>query len=144
MSIFTALMNKIMGFASEATSGAQHGSPVENTSQQSQGASATSNSPAAGTVSPLQKVEIKNVDVQQVLDKMSKDSTERLNWKTSIVDLLKLVKIDSSLSSRKELASELQYSGDKNDSAAMNMWLHKEVMKKLSENGGKVPAELLL
>jgi len=66
-----------------------------------------------------------------------------LNWKHSIVDLMKLVGMDSSFTARKQLAAELQYSGDPNDSASMNVWLHKEVLKKLSENGGKVPQELL-
>lgn len=68
---------------------------------------------------------------------------EKLDWKRSIVDLMKLVGMDSSLSARKELATELKYTGDMNDSAAMNVWLHKEVLRKLSENGGKVPSELL-
>jgi len=65
-----------------------------------------------------------------------------LNWRTSIVDLLKLLGLDSSLAARKELASELHYTGSTEDSAAMNMWLHKQVMQKLAENGGKVPDDL--
>ena len=65
-----------------------------------------------------------------------------MNWRTSIVDLLKLLDLDSSLAARKELAQELHYTGDTGDSAAMNIWLHKQVMHKLEENGGKVPAEL--
>ena len=65
-----------------------------------------------------------------------------LNWRTSIVDLMKLLDLDSSLSARKELAHELGYSGDTADSASMNIWLHKQVMQKLAQNGGKVPAEL--
>jgi hypothetical protein len=65
-----------------------------------------------------------------------------LNWRTSIVDLMKLVGLDSSLQNRQKLAAELGYSGDRNDSAAMNIWLHKAVMRKLAENGGKVPATL--
>src|SRR5438876_713087 len=68
---------------------------------------------------------------------------ESLDWKGSIVDLMKLVGMDSSLSARKQLATELHYSGDQSDTAAMNIWLHKEVLRKLSENGGKVPQELL-
>ena len=83
------------------------------------------------------------VDVAPILDKAVKDSGQQLNWKTSIVDLLKALKIDSSLTARKELAQELGYTGDTNDSATMNVWLHKAVIKKLSENGGKVPADLL-
>ena len=74
---------------------------------------------------------------------MAAKNPEKLDWKHSIVDLMKLVGMDSSLSARKELADDLHYTGDKNDSASMNIWLHKEVLKKLAENGGKVPAELL-
>jgi hypothetical protein len=68
---------------------------------------------------------------------------EKLDWRKSIVDLMKLVGIDSSLSSRKQLAAELHYSGDEKDSATMNIWLHKQVIIKIAENGGKVPQELL-
>ena len=83
------------------------------------------------------------VDIEQVLNEMSSKNPQKLNWRTSIVDLMKLVGMDSSLEARKELAKELNYSGDTNDSAAMNIWLHKQVMKKMSENGGKVPQDLL-
>lgn len=83
------------------------------------------------------------VDVAAILDQMAAKNSEKLDWKHSIVDLMKLVGMDSSLSARKELADDLHYTGDKNDSATMNMWLHKEVMRKLAENGGKVPADLL-
>jgi hypothetical protein len=68
---------------------------------------------------------------------------QKLNWRTSIVDLMKLLNLDSSLGARKELATELGYTGDMNDSATMNIWLHKQVMKKVAENGGQVPADLL-
>lgn len=84
-----------------------------------------------------------NVDVEAVLNKLASESKEKLDWRHSIVDMMKLVGMDSSMASRKALAADLHYSGDTNDSAAMNMWLHKEVMKKLAENGGKVPADLL-
>jgi hypothetical protein len=83
------------------------------------------------------------VDVAAVLEKMAASHKEKLDWKHSIVDLMKLVGLDSSLSARKELAADLHYTGDTNDSAKMNVWLHKEVMRKLAENGGKVPADLL-
>jgi len=82
------------------------------------------------------------VDVEQILTTMQQQSGQQLNWRTSIVDLLKLLNLDSSLQARKELASELHYTGDTNDSASMNIWLHKQVMTKLAENGGKVPADL--
>jgi len=82
------------------------------------------------------------VDVEQILSDMQSRHGEQLNWRTSIVDLLKLLGLDSSLSARKELASELGYQGSTQDSASMNLWLHKEVMRKLAENGGKVPEDL--
>lgn len=99
-------------------------------------ASAPSPTPAAPT--PMQ-----TVDIRTQLSEMAKQNSQKLNWETSIVDLMKLVGMDSSLENRKELAKELNYTGDTSDSAAMNIWLHKQVMKKLAENGGKVPAELL-
>ena len=82
------------------------------------------------------------VDVAAVLDKAGAAKKQKLEWRTSIVDLMKALDLDSSLSARKELAKDLQYDGDTNDSAKMNIWLHKQVMKKLAENGGKVPDEL--
>jgi hypothetical protein len=82
------------------------------------------------------------VDVAAVLDKLASQNREKLDWRKSIVDLMKLVKLDSSLSARKELAKELHYPGGTKDSAAMNIWLHKQVMIKLAENGGKVPGDL--
>jgi hypothetical protein len=82
------------------------------------------------------------VDVEEILTNMQKQSGQQLNWRSSIVDLLKLLGLDSSLQARKELAAELNYSGDTNDSASMNIWLHRQVMNKLAANGGKVPADL--
>ena len=82
------------------------------------------------------------VDVEAVLNEMASHNAQKLNWRTSIVDLMKLLDLDSSLQARKSLADELHYSGDKNDSASMNIWLHKQVMQKLAANGGKVPADL--
>ena len=84
-----------------------------------------------------------NVDVAAILDRMASANKEKLDWKRSIVDLMKLVGMDSSITARKELAKDLNYTGDTNDSAKMNMWLHKEVMRKLAENGGRVPPDLL-
>lgn len=83
------------------------------------------------------------VDVTAILDDMAAANAQTLNWRTSIVDLMKLTGMESSLAERKELADELGYTGDKSDSASMNIWLHKQVIKKLSENGGKVPAGLM-
>ena len=80
--------------------------------------------------------------MEAVLNDMEKANPEKLNWKTSIVDLMKLLKLDSSMDQRKALAEELGYTGDTGDSASMNIWLHKQVMNKLAANGGKVPADL--
>jgi hypothetical protein len=85
---------------------------------------------------------ITEVDVEKVLTDLEQKSSEKLNWRTSIVDLMKLLNIDSSLSARKDLAKELNYTGDMNDSASMNIWLHRQVMNKVAANGGKVPADL--
>jgi hypothetical protein len=82
------------------------------------------------------------VDVEAILTGMQAQAGQQLNWRTSIVDLLKLLNLDSSLQARKELAAELHYTGDTNDSASMNIWLHRQVMNKLAANGGKVPADL--
>jgi hypothetical protein len=96
--------------------------------------SATAAAPAAAPASP--------VDVTAIMDQLAAQATQKLNWRTSIVDLMKLINLDSSLAARKELAQELHYTGDMNDSASMNIWLHKQVMTKLAENGGRVPDEL--
>ncbi len=85
---------------------------------------------------------ITEVDVEKLLTDLAQKSSEKLNWRTSIVDLMKLLNIDSSLSARKDLAKELDYTGDMNDSASMNIWLHRQVMNKVAANGGKVPADL--
>jgi len=82
------------------------------------------------------------VDVAAIVDKASAATGEKLAWRTSIVDLMKALNLDSSLNARKQLAKELNYSGDTNDSAAMNVWLHKQVMAKLAANGGKLPADI--
>jgi hypothetical protein len=125
--------------SSQAAPGAQQRAPqptqppAQQPSQQPQAAPAAS-TPAAA---PMQQV-----DVEAVLNNMQQQSGQQLNWRTSIVDLLKLLGLDSSLQARKELAAELNYSGDTNDSASMNIWLHRQVMNKLAANGGKVPADL--
>jgi hypothetical protein len=94
--------------------------------------------PQQGTAATAERV-----DIEKVLNVMAAKNPQKLNWRTSIVDLMKLVGMESSLQERKQLADELGYTGDKNDTATMNIWLHKQVMKKMQENGGKVPADLL-
>ena len=93
-------------------------------------------SPTSAAAPPSQ------VDVEAVLSKLASQNKEKLDWRKSIVDLMKLLNLDSSLSARKELAKELHYTGDMANSADMNIWLHKQVMVKLAENGGKVPDSL--
>ena len=83
-----------------------------------------------------------SADIEASLEARAATHGERLNWRTSIVDLMKLVGIDSSLDNRKALAAELGYTGDTSDSASMNIWLHRQVMRELAANGGRVPAEL--
>ncbi|ACB95749.1 DUF3597 domain-containing protein [Beijerinckia indica] len=126
MSFFGSIMSKIFGTqeAKAETTGTEPAAPTPE--------APAAGAPAGGTT----------VDVAAVLDKLLQDKQERLDWKHSIVDLLKLLDLDSSLTARKELADELHYEGDKSDSASMNIWLHKEVMKKLAANGGRVPDDL--
>ena len=138
MGLLSNLMSKIFSHAATATpvsgspSAAQPGAatPVAAAVQ----SAATATAPAA----PPQ-----TVDIAAILNGLAAKNPEKLDWKRSIVDLMKLVGMDSSFAARKQLATELHYTGDPNDSAAMNVWLHKQVLIKLSENGGKVPAELL-
>jgi hypothetical protein len=95
--------------------------------------------PAAPAAPPV----LDEVDVEAILTEMAAENPQQLNWRTSIVDLMKLLDMESSLAERRELATELGYTGDQGDTATMNIWLHKQVMQKLAETGGKVPAALL-
>lgn len=104
------------------------------------GASATGTAPTPAGAKPAAAAAV--IDVAANLDALAKASKEKFDWRKSIVDLMKLLKLDSSLAARKELAKELGYTGSTSDSAAMNTWLHKQVMAKLAANGGKVPDEL--
>jgi Domain of unknown function (DUF3597) len=99
--------------------------------------STTASAPAAAPAASGSQV-----DVAAIMDKLAAQSKEKLDWRKSIVDLMKLLNLDSSLGARKRLAEELHFTGNVNDSASMNVWLHKQVMVKLAENGGKVPSEL--
>ncbi|MEN5175126.1 DUF3597 domain-containing protein [Brevundimonas diminuta] len=95
--------------------------------------------PTAAAVAPQPAAE---VDVAGILDFMNEQRAQKLNWRTSIVDLMKLIGLESSLAERKELADELGYTGDKSDSASMNIWLHKQVIQKIRDNGGQLPTDL--
>ena len=127
-------MSKIFSHASSAPAAA----PGTQT-QSAPGAAQQSQAPAA----PATAVAPPVVDVTAILNDLAKKNPEKLDWQKSIVDLMKLVGMDSSFTARKQLAAELHYSGDPNDSASMNIWLHKAVLTKLAENGGKVPQQLL-
>ena len=128
MSVFGKLMSKIFGRDNDKAAAPKAPAP-----------SPTFNAPAA----PAPTATASTVDVEAVLTDMAARNSQKLNWRTSIVDLMKLVGMESSLAERRELAKELGYTGSTEDTATMNIWLHKQVMKKLAENGGKVPADLL-
>jgi len=135
MGILSNIFHKI--FPSSHPAVAQADAPAATPTSTASGTSAAPAAPAPASAQPMPEV-----DVEQVLNGMAQSAGQPLNWRTSIVDLLKLLGLDSSLQSRKELAGELGYSGDTNDSASMNIWLHRQVMNKLAANGGKVPADL--
>jgi hypothetical protein len=136
MSIFGKIMSAIFGTtASAATTSA--GAAAGTGSAPGSATASSSASAAPASAAPAQ-----SVDVAPILDKAVAAKKEKLEWRTSIVDLMKALDIDSSLGARKELAKELGYSGDTNDSATMNVWLHKQVMTKLAANGGKLPADI--
>jgi 3-oxoacyl-ACP reductase-like protein len=136
MSVFGKIMSAIFGSAHGAAPAPQPSAPGSSPAS----SPATSPAPSAPSAAPSSAAP--QVDVEAVLTKLAAQNKEKLDWRKSIVDLMKLLNLDSSLTARKELADELHYTGDKNDSATMNIWLHKQVMQKLAENGGKVPDEL--
>jgi Domain of unknown function (DUF3597) len=136
MSILGKIVSTIFGHASAiaAPAGAAPGTTAAPAGSSASAAPKPSSAPGATPAA--------TVDVAAILTTLAASNKEKLDWQKSIVDLMKLLNLDSSLAARKELADELHYSGDKNDSATMNIWLHKQVMVKLAENGGKVPDEL--
>lgn len=144
MGLFKNLMNKIFhaGANAEAPPDAIRAGQTPVSRVQVAAATGVPLNPSA-PASPQPGVATQPVDVAAILDGMAAKNSQKLDWRHSIVDLMKLLDMDSSLAERKELATDLKYPGDMSDSAAMNMWLHKEVMRKLAENGGKVPADLL-
>lgn len=162
MSIFGEILNRLRGKArpdpsasapaatpsaqsQAATTPAQGGTPPATApvtaGTGAAGAGATTGG-AQASATTAAAAPLSEVDVEKVMDDLVRQSGQTLNWRTSIVDTLKALGIDSSLDHRKELARELQYNGDMNDSAAMNIWLHKRVMKELAANGGKLPPDL--
>jgi len=139
MSILGSIVSAIFHHAGVTTSA--HAAPASPAAPAPGSSSGSSSAPASSAMPPKQPAN--SVDVNAALTKLAAQNKEKLDWQHSIVDLMKLLNLDSSLSARKELAKELHYSGDTNDSAKMNMWLHAQVMEKLAENGGKVPADLM-
>ena len=137
MSIFGKIMSAIFGTKADAAPAAGGAAAGGAAAGGSAGGAATGGSTGGSAAAPAA-----TVDVAPILDKAVAAKGEKLEWRTSIVDLMKALDIDSSFSARKELAKELGYTGDSNDSASMNIWLHKQVMTKLAQNGGKVPADL--
>jgi Domain of unknown function (DUF3597) len=146
MSVFGSIVSAIFGskHAANVTPAAPPSSPssptgtASKTTPPSAGAAApTAVAPAAGAPNPISRA-----DVEAILHKVAADVREDLDWKRSIVDLMKLLKLDSGLGARKQLAQELGYSGALDGSADMNIWLHKQVMTKLAESGGKIPDSL--
>lgn len=148
MGIFDKIKNAIFGRAeaaeTQATTAPVTPPPAAPTATTAAPASANPTpGPISPQVTPAAPTPSSPVDVAPILDAAVAKSGQKLDWRKSIVDLLKALDIDSSLTARKELADELGYTGAKDGSAEMNIWLHKAFMKKLSENGGKVPADLL-
>ncbi|CAO4166699.1 DUF3597 domain-containing protein [Methylorubrum aminovorans] len=153
MSIFGSIMSKIFGGSASAQAAAPHAAETPSVSAAAQGSGGPTGSASSavapsmsGAPSPVAAAPSgagqANVDVGQVLADLVSNKGQTLDYKRSIVDLMKLLDLDSSLQARKQLADELHYTGDKEDSASMNVWLHKQVVQKLAENGGKVPDDL--
>jgi hypothetical protein len=150
MSVFGKIMGAIFGHSAAATPGAAGTSPAAAPSGGAAapaegtvgGTTPTSTGSASTAATATPAAPPHSVDIAAIVDKAAAAKHEKLEWRTSIVDLMKALDIDSSLAARKELAKELGYSGDTNDSASMNVWLHKQVMAKLAANGGKLPPEI--
>ncbi|AXU18112.1 hypothetical protein C7W88_02110 [Novosphingobium sp. THN1] len=136
MSIFSKIMDAISWKGTRPTQTGQTPKPAPTTTPAAPSASTPAPAPTAPAPAPVSQF-----DVEANLSEMAQDKD--LNWRTSIVDLMKLLGIDSSLANRKELAQELGYTGALDGSAEMNIWLHKATMRKLAQNGGKVPASML-
>jgi glucose/arabinose dehydrogenase len=142
MGLLSNLMSKIFSHSGPATAATSGASAATAAAPSAAGAQPTT-APAPATPAAAPVAPARTVDVAAILDGLAAKNPENLDWKESIVDLMKLVGMDSSFGARKQLAKELNYTGDPSDSASMNVWLHKQVLIKISENGGKVPEGLL-
>jgi Domain of unknown function (DUF3597) len=139
MSILGSIMNAIFGPAKgSGTPASAPGAPSSSPST----ASPSAGSPSAGSPSAAAPSAASSVDVEAILNKAAAQKKEKFDWRHSIVDLMKVLDLDSSLAARKQLAKELHYDGNTDNTATMNIWLHKQVMQKLAANGGKVPDDL--
>lgn len=136
MSIFESIKNAIFGHGSSSTPSTATTAPATSPS------GTPASAPATPTPNSATGAAISQASLDAQLAQLAAKSPQKLNWQTSIVDLMKLVGLDPSLANRKQLAHELGFTGDTADSATMNLWLHKTVMEKLAESGGKVTAEL--
>lgn len=134
MSLLGSIVSKILHPFGGGTADA---APAPNAGSGGQAGTSAPSTSAPGSASGSEPV-----DVAAVLTGLAEKNPQTLDWRHSIVDLMKLLGLDSGLAARKQLADELHYTGDKDDSASMNIWLHKQVMQKLAENGGKVPDDL--
>jgi 3-oxoacyl-ACP reductase-like protein len=148
MSIFSRIKDAIFGHEPARTAQENSTAAQPRPAQPRPATGTRPASPAASAIpaSPVNanwQRPVEPVDVEQVLRELAAQNPQKLNWESSIVDLMKLLGIESSLQHRQELARELGYTGDMNDSAKMNIWLHKRVMQELEKNGGKVPASLV-
>jgi len=132
-----SILGKILGGIFNRKKDAPAASPSAQPAPTPVPASTVTPTPAATPTAAAQPV-----DVAGILDFMNSTRDQKLNWRTSIVDLMKLIGLESSLAERKELADELGYTGDKSDSASMNIWLHKQVIQKIVDNGGQLPRDL--
>jgi hypothetical protein len=143
MSVFGSIVSAIFGSKHAATVAPTTGTAAAPPSSKGTPASArASASPGAAAGAPAAAGPISRADVEAILKKLHDDQDEDFDWRKSIVDLMKLLKLDSSLGARKQLAQELGYTGALDGSAEMNVWLHRQVMTKLAESGGKVPDSL--
>jgi hypothetical protein len=139
MSIFGSIMSKVLGRTPPSPAAPGQAAPAP--SAQTSGSAIATSAGQAATTSPATPLG-PQVDVAAVLDELKNKATQELDWRHSIVDLMKLLSLDNSLAVRKDLAKELHYDGDMGDSASMNIWLHKQIMKNLAANGGKLPDDL--
>jgi hypothetical protein len=140
MGVFSSIKDFLFGkkFITVGKSGQAQAAPATAAPRPATPAAQAQPAPVQPTVADVQE----RVDIEAILDQEAREAGQPLNWRQSIVDLMKLCGIDSSLQNRKELAQELGYTGDMNDSATMNIWLHKAVMRELEKSGGQVPANL--